>query len=178
MKCRMLSIVALVSLAAPAMAAAQGSGVGVSVQAGAGTHLRDGGHDLSAAIGFAPTSRIEFLVGAERSHVPMTGGPTSVTRGGTADFISGEIRIAPFSAVRVTPYLVAGVGRGEARPNVNDRFPDPVTNDIWVLTGGAGVRIAVTDHLSVFADVRAAAMTERDTLGLRIPARAGLAWRF
>jgi hypothetical protein len=178
MKCRMFIAAGVVSLALPALASAQGSGVGVSVQGAAGADVRAGGNNQSIALGLAPGRRLELLISAERLHLPMQSEGTGVTRGGTARFISGEIRVMPFTAGRVRPYLLASVGRGESRPTVNAQFPDPVTNTTWMLFGGAGATLDLTDHVGLFADVRAGIQSERDTIALRTPVRAGIALRF
>jgi hypothetical protein len=47
-----------------------------------------------------------------------------------------------------------------------------------VLLFGAGARVALTTRLSGFADVRVGIQGELDVIGLRVPIRAGLAFRF
>lgn len=119
-----------------------------------------------------------LVIGVERSHWPTEVGPTSATRGGTVTFISGEVRFLPVTVGRVSPYALASVGAGVSRPNVNTIFPDRVTNTAWLMVGGAGVRIAATDRLSVFADMRFGIHGELDTIRLLLPVRGGVAWRF
>ena len=129
-----------------------------------------------------PAGEIDFLVSVERSHLPteVTGSNNSVgvTRGGTVKFVSGEIRVAFFEPDRTSPYMLAGAGRGVSRPNVNEIFPNPVRNDATLFFTGGGVRIPVSDHLSVFADVRFVIQIELDSAILLTPVRGGLAWRF
>ena len=178
MNVRVLMVVCLLSAGAPAAAAAQSGEGGFSVQGAAGTHLNVGGNHQSVSVGFAPNGRLDFLISAERSHLPTETTGVGATRGGTATFVSGEVRVSPFTLNRISPYVLASAGRGISRPNVNDLFPDPVTNDTWLVFFGGGVRVPMTTRLSAFADLRAGIQGERDTIGLLVPVRAGLAWRF
>jgi hypothetical protein len=173
-----LLVVCILSTGAPAVAAAQGRDGGFTVQGAAGTHLNGGGDHQSVSVGFSPNGHLDFLISAERSHLPTEVTPFGATRGGTATFFSGEVRVAPFTFNRLSPYVLASAGRGTSRPNVNDLFPDRVTNDTWLLFFGGGLRIPMTTRLSAFADVRAGIQGERDTIGLLVPVRGGLAWRF
>jgi hypothetical protein len=175
---RLLCAVCLLSLIVPAVAAGQGAGTGVSVQAAVGTHINTGGDGQSVAIGFSPNQRWDFLIGAERSHWPTEVTPSSATRGGTATLLSGEMRFSPFTVNRVSPYVLAGVGRGLSRPNVNEMFPGRVTNDAWLMSFGGGVRVDLNRRLSAFADVRSGILGERDVIILVLPVRAGMTWRF
>jgi len=177
MKTRVLIVVAVLSTVAPASARAQ-----VSFQGGVGTNLNGGGNSQSLAGGFWVADRVGFLVGAERIHLPTEvntdDNVSSATRGGTTTFISGEVRWLPFTSTRVSPYLLAGAGRGTSRPNVNDIFPDPVTNDATVVFSGGGIQAPITEHLSVFGDMRFMIHIERDSPYLFLPIRGGLVWRF
>ena len=174
MNARVLFVVGVLSFAAPAVAAGQG----ISVQGNVGTQINAGGHNQSVSLVFSPNEHLDFLVSGERIHLPTEATDFSATRGGTATFISGEVRVSPFSSNRVSPYVLASFGRGKSRPNVNDLFPDPVTNDVWLLFVGGGVRFPLTGRLSAFADVRAGIEGERDTIFLLVPVRGGVAWRF
>ena len=179
MKVRVLIVAAVVSTMAPAAAVAQ-----VSFQGGVGTNLNGGGNSQSVAAGFWAGGRVGFLVGAERIHLPTDVDIEdphrngSATRGGTTRFISGEARWLPLTADRMSPYVLAGAGWGTSRPNVNDTFPDPVTNKAIVWFGGGGIQAPVMDHLSVFADVRFMIHIERDSPYLFLPVRGGLVWRW
>lgn len=102
----------------------------------------------------------------------------SATRGGTTTFISGEVRFLFFTFNRGSPYALASAGYGKSRPNVNDIFPDRVTNDATLVFFGGGVRIAVTERLSAFADIRFGIQGERDSIIGLTPVRGGVAWRF
>ena len=177
MNARVLFAVAMLSFTAPAIAAAQGAGPSVSLQGNVGTQINAGGDNQSVSLGFSPNRRLELLISAERIHLPTEATDFSATRGGTSTFISGEVRVAPFTS-GVSPYFLASLGRGISRPNVNDLFPDPVKNDVWLLFAGGGIRIPVTERLSAFADLRAGIQGERDTIFLLVPVRGGVAWRF
>lgn len=185
MTVRVLFALALCSMAAPAAAAAQ---AGVSVQGSYGSHLKGGGDNQSVAVGYAPSDRVQFVVSAERLHLPTEvsryENGYGATRGGTTKFISGEVRFSPFTFNRVTPYALAGLGRGSSRPNVNEIFPNRPTDDpaaAMLLFFGGGVRVPVTGRLSAFADVRSTLQVDNSGDGgvyLFLPVRAGLAWRF
>jgi hypothetical protein len=175
---RLLAVLAL-SLGLPAVAAGQAS---VNVQAAGGTHIHAGGSGASIAIGFQPHERWEFVIGAERLHVPTDverhGTGFSATRGGTTEFISGEIRVVPLTINRLSPYVLFSAGRGRSRPNVNEIFSTPVENDAWLWFGGGGVRVALASRLSAFADVRWGIQGELDSVFALVPVRAGVVWRF
>lgn len=154
-----------------------------SVQLGAGPLLNSGGHTLSAAFGFSPISRLDFVVNVERDHLPFKeesfGGSFSRTRGGTFTTVSGEVRASVLPPHRASPYGFAGIGVGESRPTVNDAFPDPVRNDLRVMYFGGGLRVPIRGGLSVFGDARAMlALEGGDGLMGIVPVRVGLAWRF
>jgi hypothetical protein len=159
-------------------AAAQTPSRRVSVEGAAGTDLRDAGQDGAGSIGFQITDRVQVFAGAERIHWPTKVEGVGATRGGTATFASAGLRVFFRGADRVSPYVIAGAGRGLSKPNVNDLFPDPVTNDSWLMFGGGGVRVPVTPQLAAFADLRAGLVSERDTIRLILPVRGGVEWRF
>lgn len=170
----------------PGFASAQGTGGPISVHASAGTNVNVGGNTQSVAVGVATGPRVSFLLGAERLHMPTEvtefEDGSSVTRGGTATFVSGEIRVLPLTRDRVSPYLLAGLGVGVSRPNVNEMFPDEITNRAVFSFFGGGVHAPVTSRLSVFGDLRLVLMSERADAGggvfLFVPVRAGVTWRF
>jgi hypothetical protein len=182
---RMLCAVTALSFVAPAVAAGQSGGTRLIVQGAVGSQIDGGGDNQSLSVGIALGERVEVLVSGERIYLPTevtrVENGQSVTRHGTVKFISGELRFSPFRFRRVTPYVVAGAGRGRSRPNVNEFFPDPVSNDAIFLIAGAGVRIPVRGRLSVIADLRFVMMGEySDDGGVFVfgPVRGGLAWRF
>ena len=183
MNARLLFAVTVLSFVAPAVAAGQGAGTGVSVQGAFGPLIK-AGDSQSLSLGFSPGERIEFLVSAERMHLPTEvnryDNGFGVSRGGTTKFISGEVRFVPVTFNRVSPYVLGGAGRGTARPNVNDFFSDRVTHDAALLFAGGGVRVAVTGHLSAFADMRCVLQLDSSETGVFgfLPVRGGLAWRF
>ena len=183
MNARVLFAVSVLLFVAPAVAAGQGTGSRISVQGAVGTDINAGGDSQSVSIGFSPHERLEILISAERFHWPTEvtrsdATDLSATRGGTTTFISGEARFLLFTFNRVSPYVLASGGYGMSRPNVNDIFPDRVTNAATLLFFGGGVRIAVTERLSAFADIRFGIQAERDSIGGLAPVRGGVGWRF
>ena len=138
MNARVLFAVGVLSFAAPTVAAGQGAGTRVSVQGNVGTHINAGGDNQSVSVGFSPHERLDILLSAERLHLPTEVTRFGATRGGTSTFVSGEVRFVPVTFNRISPDVLASAGRGISRPNVNDIFPDRVTNDVWLLfVGGA-----------------------------------------
>lgn len=168
----------MVSIGTPTPVSAQSRGTGISIEGAIGTPLRTGGHDESVALGLRLGERLTLLGGAERLYWPTERNGPGYTRGGTVSFVSGALRVSLAPHLRAAPYAIAGLGRGVSRPNVNDVFPTPVRNDATVVFFGGGVRIAASDHVSIIADVRAGLVGESDSVGLVVPARAGLAWNF
>ena len=155
----------------------------VSLQVAAGPTLIGGATVLSAAVGYAPTSWLELLVNVERIHAPLqaTRIPNgySTTRGGTMTFVSGEVRIAPLPEARVSPFAIAGVGRGVSRPNVNAEFPEPVSNELRVLYLGGGAHVPLGRRFSLLGDARAMVALEGYDSVVGIWAiRGGISWRF
>ena len=185
MNARVLFAVAALSFVAPALAAGQGTGSRFSVQGTLGPQINGGGDSQSVSFGFSPVQRLELLVSGERTHLPTEvtrfESGSSATRGGTTRFISGEVRFSPVASSRVSPYVLAGAGRGTSRPNVNDIFPDPVSNSAVLLFAGGGVRVPVIGGLDVVADMRFVLQAEDTGDGsvyAFVPLRGGLAWRF
>lgn len=184
MNVRPLFAIALLSLVSPAVAAGQDAGIGVFVQGAIGSHYADGGDTRSAGLGISFGKRFAVAVNAERSHVPTDvtffDDGYAATRGGTTRFVSGEFRYVPVTYKRLSPYVIAGVGRGVSRPNVNQFFPVRVTHDVVLVFPGFGARVRLTDHLDAFGDLRImfqSRVGEPDA-GVFGPIRGGLAWRF
>jgi hypothetical protein len=180
---RFLFAAAVLSIPA-APAAAQDTGLRVSVQGAAGSHLGAGGDTQSVGLGLWFGERFGVVINAERSHVPtdVTFFPDgySATRGATTRFVTGEFRYLPVTYRRLSPYIIAGIGRGVSRPNVNAFFPDPVEHDVTLVFPGFGAQVGLTGHLSAFADLRFMFQSragEPDAGGFG-PVRGGLAWRF
>ena len=180
---RLLFTLALTSFW-PAGAAAQDTGVAVSVQGAIGSHVGDGGNTQSIGLGVWFGKRFGAVANAERSHVPTDvtffDNGYAATRGAATRFISGEFRYIPVTYQRLSPYVIAALGRGVSRPNVNEFFPNRVTHTVTLVGPGFGIRVLVTEHLSAFADVRFLFQSrhgEPDDGGFA-PVRGGLAWRF
>ena len=178
------AVTVLVSCAAPAVAAGQGTGIGVTVQGAIGSHIGDGGDAESVSLGVMFGEHFGVVVNAERSHVPTNvtffDNGYSATRGATTRFVSGEFRYVPVTFKGISPYVIAGIGRGVSRPNVNQYFPDRITHTVTLQYPGFGVGVRMTGHLSAFADLRFMFQSrsgEPDAGGFG-PVRGGLAWRF
>ena len=184
MNARVMIAVAVLSFAAPVVAAGQEAGPRFSVQGAFGSHINVSGNSQSLSVGFSPEERVTVLVSAERMHLPTDirryEHGYGATRGGTTTFISGEVRVSPFTFKGVSPYVLAGGGRGTARTNVHELFPDPVAHDAALMFTGGGVRVPVAGHLSAFADMRFVLQLDRSEAGvfLFLPVRGGLAWTF
>ena len=155
-----------------------------SLEGAAGPQLYYRGSIQSIAFGFAPSRSLTLLVSAERSHVAdeierYDDGYAS-ERGGTERFVCVELRYAVFQSRRVSPYVLGGTGRGISRPNVSELFPDKKERGIQVLYYGGGVRIPVRPRFDAFVDARLimAVEAKSDYFGVRMPVRAGVAWRF
>ena len=184
---RALKVLLMLMVCLPAIASAQSFAPSFSIQAAAGPTVVETGHTISAAVGFSPWSRVTFLLDVQRTQQnsrirrTQTPGYSSVStfRGGTMTAVSGEVRVALFPPNRLTPYVLAGVGRGESRPTVNADFPSPVKNDTGFIFFGGGVHMPLWNRLSAFGDFRMLAGVEgNDSMIVMYPVRAGIAWRF
>lgn len=155
-----------------------------TVEGAAGLQIYYDGTAQSVAFGFSPSRSLTVLVSAERTHIEDRIGfyeyGFSAERGGTEQFVSGGVRYAFLTRRRVSPYVLGGIGRGISRPNVNEFFPDRKKRDIHVIYYGGGVRIPVGPRFDAFADARfiMSAEAATDYFGVRMPVRAGIAWRF
>jgi hypothetical protein len=154
-----------------------------SVEATAGVQIQYTGTLQSVAVGFAPTRSLTLLVSAERSRTEdeITFYPDgyAAERGGTVEFVSGELRYAFFANKRVSPYAVVGMGRGIERPNVNELFPHGVDRGMVAFYYGPGARIPVHRRVDAFVDWRLIIMAD-DAAEMAVlgPLRFGLAFRF
>ncbi len=181
---RPLLAMVVLSLVAPATAAGQEPGIGVFVQGAFGSHYSDGGDSRTIGLGVSFGTRFAVVVNAERSHVPtdVTFFPDgyAATRGATIRFVTGEFRYVPITYKRLSPYVVAGIGRGVSRPNVNQFFPVAVTHDVMLAFPGFGARVRLAEHLDAFADIRLMFVSRpgEPDAGVLGPLRGGLAWRF
>lgn len=168
----------LLWLSCPAAVAAQSA----DVHAAAGPTLVDRGYSVAGGVGWSPLSHLHLSVNAERTHLPMRvqrdGPAESVTRGGTVTVGSAEVQLSLLPRTRVTPYALAGVAAGRSRPNVNDRFPDEVVNDVQAIFAGGGLLVPLRPTLALYADVRWMAGNESNELLVVAPLRAGVSWRF
>ena len=184
---RIGGLVMLVQLSA-AVASAQDAPGGApqlrwSLEGAAGVQLDYTGTIQSVAFGFAPTRSLMLLIGAERSRtkdeIEFYADGYASERGGLIEFVSAELRYAFFANARVSPYVVAGTGRGVERPNINEFFPHGVDRRIVVIYYGAGARIPIHRRLDAFADWRLI-VTGDDAAEMAVvgPLRAGIAFRF
>jgi hypothetical protein len=156
----------------------------LSLEGTAGLQVSYRGNVQSVAFGFAPTRSLTLLVSVERSYVrdevERYEDGYGFERGGTEQFVSGELRYAFFVSKRVSPYVLGGAGYGISRPNVNEFFPDKNERDIHVFYYGAGVRIPLRPRLDAFVDARVIMALEArsEYFGVRLPVHAGIALRF
>jgi hypothetical protein len=153
-----------------------------SVTFAAGTHLNEGGDLQAVSLGYSPARELTLSVNVERNHIPteVRSYPDGfgATRGGTLTTVSGEVRLTPGLGTRIAPFVFAGAGAGRSQPNVNDMFPDRVTNSAGVVYAGGGVLFPLRAGLAVSVDAKVAMMAERDSVGLLVPLRASVSWRF
>ena len=154
-----------------------------SIEGAAGVQLDYTGTIQSVAFGFAPIRSLTLLIGAERSRtedeIEFYPDGYATERGGLVEFVSAEVRYAFFAKRRVSPYAVAGAGRGVERPNVNAFFPYGVDRPIVAIYYGAGARIPVHRRLDVFADFRLIVTADDEAeMAVLGPLRAGIAFRF
>ena len=172
----------IVTIGPAAMTAEENSRNHPTVQFAVGSHVTGGGNSQSLSFGVPAGPYLNFLVSAERSHIPTEINRYEhgygATRGGTLKFVSAEARVSPRPFARLSPYALAALGRGASRPNVNELFRDRVTNEATLLFLGGGVRVPLTGHVSAFADARFVMQGERGEVGVILPIRGGLAWKF
>jgi hypothetical protein len=175
----MTGLITLLVLAGPRTA----SGQSFVLHGAAGPTLIDTGYSLAAGIGFSPTSHITVLVNVERTHLASrmrSDGPGSISafRGGRLTLGAAELHVALFGRNRVGPYGLAGFAAGQSRPNVNETFPEPVTNHVRAVFFGAGIDVPLGERISFFADGRMIVGDEAGELLAVAPIRAGLSWRY
>jgi hypothetical protein len=174
-----IGLMCLLVLAGPHPA----SGQPFVLQGSAGPTLVDTGHSVAAGVGLSPTSHVTILFNLERTHLSsrlQTDGRGSVSgfRGGTMTLGAGELRVALFGRDRVAPYGLAGFAAGVSRPNVNELFPERVTNDVRAVFFGGGINVPVTERIGIFVDGRMMIGEEAGELLAVAPIRAGIGWRF
>lgn len=172
-------LVLLLLLATPWVASAQS----FVLHGSAGPTLVDSGYSVAGGIGFSPASRLAVLFDMERTHLSSRlssdgRGGVSGFRGGTLTMGSAQLRVTPFGHDRVGPYGLVGFAAGVSRPNVNELFPDPVTNNVRAVFFGGGIHVPIKERVSFFADGRMMIGAEAGELLAVAPIRAGVAWRF
>jgi hypothetical protein len=144
----------------------------------------DAGHSVAVGAGFSPHSRITLLVNIERTHLLTStstddDGVTSRFRGGTLILGSAELRWVPFGRSRPGPFGFVGVAKGVSRPNVNEHFPNRVTNDVTAGFVGGGLQFPLSDRALLFGDARMIIGAEGiEGVVAVAPVRGGIAWRF
>jgi hypothetical protein len=153
------------------------------LQGSAGPTLIDRGYSLAGGIGFSPTSYLTVSFDMERTHLSsrLTSdgrGGFAGFRGGTLSLGSAQLRVTPFGRDRVGPYGLVGFAAGVSHPNVNETFPDPVTNDVRAIFFGGGIHVPLQERVSLFADGRMMIGAEAGELLAVAPIRVGVAWRF
>jgi hypothetical protein len=171
-------LAALLWLARPGIV----TGQSFELHGSAGPTLVDRGYSLAGGVGLFPTSHIGIVVDVERTHLVsrerITPDSASRFRGGTLTLASAQLRVAPLGRDRVGPYGMVGFAAGVSRPNVNEAFPNPVTNDVRAVFFGGGLEVPLRTGLSLFADGRMMLGAEAGELLAVAPIRAGVAWRF
>jgi hypothetical protein len=172
-------LVCLLFLTTPSIASAQS----FVLHGSAGPTLVDSGYSLAGGVGYSPTSHLTVLFDVERTHLSSRlssdgRGGFSGFRGGTLTLGSAQLRVAPFGRNRVGPYGLVGFAAGVSRPNVNEMFPNPVTNDVRAIFFGGGIQVPIQERLSLFADGRMMIGAEAGESLAVAPIRAGVAWRF
>jgi hypothetical protein len=175
----------LIALVLLLLVSSSASGQSLVVHGSAGLTITDAGYSLAAGFGFAPTTRLTVVFGLDRTHLASRlttdarGRLSSAFRGGTITLAAAELRATIFRRDRVSPYVVGGIGAGVSQPNVNEIFPERVTNQARVLFVGGGVHVPLQERISLFGDVRMVFGVEgSEGIVAFAPVRAGLAWRF
>jgi hypothetical protein len=174
-----LGLFSLLLLASPSGAGAQA----FVLNGSAGPTLVDTGHSLAVGGGFSPASHVDVLLDFERTHLSSRlqsdgRGGFSGFRGGTLTLGAAQVRVSLRGRDRVGPYGLAGFAAGVSKPNVNERFPNPVTNDVRAVFFGGGLQVPIREGFGLFADGRMMLGEEAGELLAVAPIRAGIAVRF
>jgi len=153
------------------------------LQGSAGPTLIDRGYSMDGGIGFSPTTHLTVLFDVERTHLSSRlrsdgRGGFSGFRGGTLTLGSAQLRVTLFGRDRVGPYGLVGFAAGVSRPNVNELFPDAVTNDVRAMFFGGGIHVPLKKRVSLFADGRMMIGAEAGESLAVAPIRVGVAWSF
>ena len=150
-----------------------------------GPTIIDSGQSLAAGIGITPHPLLTVLFSVDRTHLAgritrdAFGRVSTAFRGGTSTLATAELRATLFRRERLSPYVVGGLGAGVSQPNVNEVFPQPVTNYAQVVFFGGGLHVPLPARMSAFGDFRMLLGAEgREGMMAFAPVRAGLTWRF
>jgi hypothetical protein len=159
------------------------NGQSFELYASAGPTITDTGNSFAAGVGVSPTSRLSIGFSFERTHLSSRtsreGNVVSSFRGGTLLLGTAELRFAPFGRGRFGPFGVVGVAAGVSHPNVNDMFPNRVTNRVGAMFLGGGINVPLGERFAMFADARMMFGAEGvEGIVAVAPVRAGIAWRF
>lgn len=155
----------------------------LELYAAGGPTIVDTGHSLAVGAGFSPNSRWTLVFNFERTHLSsrtsFEDGVSSSFRGGTLYLGTAEVRFSPLGRGRLGPYALAGFAEGVSRPNVNERFPNRVSNHARAIFFGGGVEVPLNQRVSVFADGRLMGGAEGvEGIIAVLPIRAGVNVRF
>jgi hypothetical protein len=155
-----------------------------TVHGAAGPTIIDSGYSVAAGLGIAATSHFAFDFSIERTHLSTeitrdARGVISSFRGGTLTIGTAQLRASLFDTNRVGPYGIVGFAAGVSRPNVNEIFPDRVTNGVRAMFFGGGLYVPLGERVNAFADVRMMIGAEGiEGIVAVAPLRAGIALRF
>ena len=179
MRLNLPGLVSLLLLACPPIA----TGQSFVLHGSGGPTLLDPGYSLAAGIGVSPTSHLSILFDLERTHLSSQSssdgrGGFTAFRGGTMTLGTAQLRIVPLGRDRVGPYGLVGFAAGVSRPNVNELFPERVTNDVRAMFFGGGLQVPLRQRMNLFVDGRMMVGSEAGELLAVAPIRAGVAWRF
>jgi hypothetical protein len=119
----------------------------------------------------------------ERTHLLgrtiREGNTVSNFRGGTLLLGTAELRFAPLGRARVGPFGLVGVAAGVSRPNVNETFPNRISNNLRAAVVGGGINIPFNERLALVADARLMVGSEGiEGVVAVVPVRVGVVWRF
>jgi hypothetical protein len=172
-------LVFLLSLANPCIASAQS----FVLQGAAGPTLFNSGYSMAGGLGFSPTGSLTVLFNVENTHLSTRlrsdrRGGLAGFRGGTLMLGSAQLLATPLGRDRIGPYGLVGFAAGVSRLNVNELFPDPVSNDVRAIFFGGGIHVPLEKRVSLFVDGRMMIGAEAGELLAVAPIRAGIAWRF
>lgn len=169
----------LIMLVLPAAA----NGQSFALYGSAGPTITDKGNSFAVGAGVSATSRFDFVFSFDRTHLSSRtsreGDVVSHFRGGTLQLGTAEVRFMPFGHARVGPFALAGAAAGVSRPNVNEVFPNRITNGVRAVFFGGGINVPFGERFALVADVRMMAGSEGlEGVVAVAPVRGGIVWRF